>query len=98
MNKSSLHRALESVSILARYVKSPVKLTSRVVVRFQHGYDHYMANAFPHDELKPLSNTFTDSLGKSQHENSCRKTETADWIGERSSCHVYPALQVSLET
>ena len=31
--------------------------------RFYHGYDNYMQNAFPHDELKPLSKSYTDSLG-----------------------------------
>ena len=31
--------------------------------RFAHGYDAYMKYAFPHDELRPLSKTWTDSLG-----------------------------------
>lgn len=31
---------------------------------FYHGYDSYMKYAFPHDELKPLSKTYTDSLGE----------------------------------
>jgi hypothetical protein len=31
--------------------------------RFYHGYDNYMQHAFPHDELKPLSYSYTDSLG-----------------------------------
>jgi len=31
--------------------------------RFTHSYDNYMAHAFPHDELKPLSLSYTDSLG-----------------------------------
>ncbi|KAL0039486.1 hypothetical protein WJX79_010327 [Trebouxia sp. C0005] len=30
---------------------------------FYHGYDNYMLYAFPHDELKPISKDFTDSLG-----------------------------------
>jgi mannosidase alpha-like ER degradation enhancer 1 len=29
---------------------------------FYHGYNNYMERAFPHDELKPLSGTWTDSL------------------------------------
>ena len=33
--------------------------------RFQHGYDSYMLHAFPHDELKPISQDYTDSLGDS---------------------------------
>ena len=31
---------------------------------FYHGYDNYMAHAFPHDELKPITRTWTDSLGE----------------------------------
>lgn len=31
--------------------------------RFTHGYDNYIRHAFPHDELKPLSLSHTDSLG-----------------------------------
>ncbi|DBA85723.1 TPA: hypothetical protein ACH3X1_005291 [Trebouxia sp. C0004] len=31
---------------------------------FYHGYDNYMLYAFPHDELKPISKDFTDSLGE----------------------------------
>ena len=37
---------------------------------FTHAYDGYMRYAFPHDELKPLSRTWTDSLvelGNAQH-------------------------------
>ena len=32
--------------------------------RFYHAFDNYMTHAFPHDELKPLSKSFTDSLGQ----------------------------------
>ena len=39
-------------------------LTCLLQCRFQHGYDNYMLHAFPHDELKPLTQDFTDSLGK----------------------------------
>ncbi|KAK3260378.1 hypothetical protein CYMTET_30660 [Cymbomonas tetramitiformis] len=31
---------------------------------FYHAYDAYMLYAFPHDELKPLSRTYTNSLGE----------------------------------
>ena len=37
---------------------------------FHHAYDGYMQHAFPHDELKPLTQTWTDSLvelGNSVH-------------------------------
>ncbi|CAJ1943937.1 unnamed protein product [Sphenostylis stenocarpa] len=32
--------------------------------KFYHAYDNYMTYAFPHDELKPLSKTFTNSLSE----------------------------------
>ncbi|CAA0826757.1 Probable alpha-mannosidase I MNS5 [Striga hermonthica] len=32
--------------------------------RFYHAYDNYMMYAFPHDELKPLTRTYTDSLSE----------------------------------
>lgn len=35
----------------------------RLPFRFYHGYNNYMAHAFPHDDLKPLSYSYTDSLG-----------------------------------
>ncbi len=31
---------------------------------FHHAYDNYMKYAFPHDELKPISGTYTDSLAE----------------------------------
>ena len=31
---------------------------------FHHGYDNYLRHAFPHDELKPLTKSYTDSLGE----------------------------------
>ncbi|KAI9086456.1 hypothetical protein K1719_031540 [Acacia pycnantha] len=31
---------------------------------FYHAYDNYMTHAFPHDELKPLTKTFTNSLSE----------------------------------
>jgi len=31
---------------------------------FYHAYGNYMQHAFPHDELKPLSRSFTDSLAE----------------------------------
>ncbi|XP_042474145.1 alpha-mannosidase I MNS5-like isoform X3 [Zingiber officinale] len=31
---------------------------------FYHAYENYMAYAFPHDELKPLTKTYTDSLSE----------------------------------
>jgi mannosidase alpha-like ER degradation enhancer 1 len=37
---------------------------SEVKRMFYHGYDNYLRHAFPHDELKPLSKKYTDSLGE----------------------------------
>ena len=37
-------------------------LRDEVREMFYHAYSGYMQYAFPHDELKPLSKTYTDSL------------------------------------
>ncbi|OMO77520.1 Glycoside hydrolase, family 47 [Corchorus capsularis] len=34
------------------------------VCPFYHAYENYMTHAFPHDELKPLTKSFTDSLSE----------------------------------
>lgn len=39
-------------------------LREKVRRMFYHAYDNYMTHAFPHDELKPLTKTFTDSLSE----------------------------------
>ena len=47
-----------------------VEMREKVREMFTHAYDGYMRYAFPHDELKPLSRTWTDSLvelGNAQH-------------------------------
>ena len=36
---------------------------------FLHGYNSYIRYAFPHDELKPLSRTYTDSLAQLGNSN-----------------------------
>ena len=41
-----------------------VDAAAEVKQMFYHGYDNYMKHAFPHDELKPLTKTWTDSLGE----------------------------------
>ncbi|CAL5198295.1 unnamed protein product [Lathyrus oleraceus] len=38
------------------------RMREKVRNMFHHAYDNYMTHAFPHDELKPLTKTFTDSL------------------------------------
>jgi len=40
------------------------QMRSNVLKMFYHGYDNYMRFAFPHDELKPLSASYTDSLAE----------------------------------
>ena len=40
------------------------KMRWMLVCRFYHGYDNYIAHAFPHDDLRPLSRSYTDSLGE----------------------------------
>lgn len=39
-----------------------VRLREKVREMFYHAYGGYMTHAFPHDELRPLSRSYTDSL------------------------------------
>ncbi|OVA11262.1 Glycoside hydrolase [Macleaya cordata] len=39
-------------------------MREKVRKMFYHAYDNYMTYAFPHDELKPLTKTYTDSLSE----------------------------------
>ncbi|KAJ0048547.1 hypothetical protein Pint_15380 [Pistacia integerrima] len=39
-------------------------MREKVRKMFYHAYENYLAYAFPHDELKPLSKSFTDSLSE----------------------------------
>ncbi|KAK1273522.1 putative alpha-mannosidase I MNS5 [Acorus gramineus] len=39
-------------------------MSQKVKIMFYHAYENYLAHAFPHDELKPLTKTFTDSLSE----------------------------------
>lgn len=52
---------LHSNNLLAAKRK---RMSERVRKMFYHAYDNYMMYAFPHDELKPLTKTFTDSLSE----------------------------------
>jgi hypothetical protein len=49
---------------LPTWMSKSERLEIREKVRrmFYHGFDNYMAKAFPHDELKPISGGWTDSL------------------------------------
>ncbi|KAL0416967.1 UNVERIFIED_CONTAM: Alpha-mannosidase I MNS5 [Sesamum latifolium] len=40
------------------------RMSEKVRKMFYHAYDNYMMYAFPHDELKPLTKSFTDSLSE----------------------------------
>ncbi|KAI3685178.1 hypothetical protein L6452_34414 [Arctium lappa] len=40
------------------------RMSEKVRKMFYHAYDNYMTYAFPHDELKPITKTFTDSLSE----------------------------------
>lgn len=40
------------------------RMREKVRKMFYHAYDNYMIYAFPHDELKPLTKTYTDSLSE----------------------------------
>ncbi|WCJ36032.1 Alpha-mannosidase I MNS5 [Euphorbia peplus] len=40
------------------------QMRERVRKMFYHAYDSYLTYAFPHDELKPLTKSFTDSLSE----------------------------------
>ena len=52
-----------------------LELRDSVREMFLHGYNSYLRYAFPHDELKPLSRSYTDSLA--QLGNSNRPASTA---------------------
>ncbi|XAR50136.1 hypothetical protein NMG60_11004382 [Bertholletia excelsa] len=45
-----------------RWAAKKRRMSEKVRKMFYHAYDSYMTYAFPHDELKPLSKTYTDSL------------------------------------
>ncbi|KAM7475561.1 hypothetical protein LguiB_022804 [Lonicera macranthoides] len=40
------------------------RMSEKVRKMFYHAYENYMTYAFPHDELKPLTKTFTNSLSE----------------------------------
>ncbi|CAI7748696.1 unnamed protein product [Closterium sp. NIES-53] len=56
-----VHRAV-ALAPLGRAEQSEMRETARTM--FYHAYDNYMRYAFPHDELKPLSRSYTNSLGE----------------------------------
>lgn len=46
------------------WVAKKKRMRDKVRNMFYHAYDNYMTHAFPHDELKPLTKTFTNSLSE----------------------------------
>ncbi|KAF5818299.1 putative glycoside hydrolase family 47, six-hairpin glycosidase-like superfamily [Helianthus annuus] len=40
------------------------RMSDKVRKMFYHAYDNYMTYAFPHDELKPMTKSFTNSLSE----------------------------------
>eukprot|EP00850_Spirogloea_muscicola_P001621 SM000006S19386 [mRNA] locus=s6:421678:426268:- [translate_table: standard] len=51
-------------SVMAMLLEDKAALREDVRQMFYHAYDNYMLHAFPHDELKPLTKSYTDSLGE----------------------------------
>ncbi|KAG6635278.1 hypothetical protein CIPAW_11G031100 [Carya illinoinensis] len=47
-----------------RWAARKRQMREKVRKMFYHAYDNYLAHAFPHDELKPLTKSFTDSLSE----------------------------------
>ncbi|KAJ8753626.1 hypothetical protein K2173_022867 [Erythroxylum novogranatense] len=48
----------------SRWTAKKKLMREKVREMFYHAYENYMVHAFPHDELKPLTKTFTDSLSE----------------------------------
>ncbi|KAF3782420.1 putative alpha-mannosidase I [Nymphaea thermarum] len=54
-----------SVAQVGRHgLAKKTRLREEVRQMFYHAYDNYLIHAFPHDELKPLTKSFTDSLSE----------------------------------
>ncbi|KAF7838374.1 alpha-mannosidase I MNS5 [Senna tora] len=47
-----------------RWAAKKKRMREKVRKMFYHAYDNYMTHAFPHDELKPLTKTYTNSLSE----------------------------------
>ncbi|KAG6540826.1 hypothetical protein Mapa_017804 [Marchantia paleacea] len=54
----------DSAMVAAMSFQHRAEVREDVRQMFHHAYDNYMTYAFPHDELKPLSRGYTDSLGE----------------------------------
>ncbi|KAL8465309.1 hypothetical protein ACS0TY_034712 [Phlomoides rotata] len=55
---------IQTSSKLDPFAAKKKRMSNKVRRMFYHAYDNYMMYAFPHDELKPLTKTFTDSLSE----------------------------------
>ncbi|GJP49467.1 hypothetical protein CLOM_g8666 [Closterium sp. NIES-68] len=85
------HVAVVAVAPLPPAQQTEMRETARSM--FYHAYDNYMRYAFPHDELKPLSRSYTDSLGelgnlKMQHLSSSYNGTALTLIDSLSSLAV----------
>lgn len=47
-----------------RWAAKKKRMSLKVRDMFYHAYNNYLTHAFPHDELKPMSKSFTDSLSE----------------------------------
>lgn len=69
-SKLGFYRILSCLLFIAFLLSEPSSARDRIQLRedvrhmFYHAYDNYMQFAFPHDELKPMSRSYTDSLGE----------------------------------
>ncbi|MED6184302.1 Alpha-mannosidase I mns5 [Stylosanthes scabra] len=53
-----------SLSQQSSWASKKIRMRDKVRTMFYHAYDNYMTYAFPHDELKPLTKSYTDSLSE----------------------------------
>ncbi|XP_047316787.1 alpha-mannosidase I MNS5 [Impatiens glandulifera] len=51
-----------SISEDPRWAAKRKRMSEKVRKMFYHAYDNYMTHAFPYDELKPLTKSYTNSL------------------------------------
>ncbi|KAK6123413.1 hypothetical protein DH2020_042836 [Rehmannia glutinosa] len=61
---STLYIEKTSSSSLDPFAAKKKRMSDKVRRMFYHAYDNYMTYAFPHDELKPLTKSYTDSLSE----------------------------------
>ncbi|CAI0398957.1 unnamed protein product [Linum tenue] len=60
----SLSFCTSSSELDSRWAAKKLEMRDKVREMFYHAYENYMTYAFPHDELKPLTKSYTDSLSE----------------------------------